>query len=587
MDDVFAFKQWLGERRSILAVDTETEGLNWWKHRVRLVQIGDQNTGWAFTWQLWGGPACEALRSYDGEIAMHNAPYDVHMIEHWSQEHHMPVTFNRDRVHDCRPMSHILEPKRATGLKFLGTVLVDPNSATASRALDEIMAANKWTWATVPITLPEYWAYGAFDTVLTARLHDILRPQVMADAPRAYDLERASLWVCERMERNGCKLDLEWTREKRDVFLAYVEQSAEWCMTNYGVRAGSDVEVIARLQQDGVQFSKMTNSGSRYSLDREVLESIIETGHPLAQVVLQRRRLAKLVSTYFDNFLEMEWDGYLHPKFNTLKNEESGYGARTGRQVVSEPALQTLPRKNNSSPQAIAVRNCITASEGHTLVMCDFDQIEWRMFASFSNDPVLMGMFGHGDFFSNMARQILDDSSVVKEDPRRQMTKNAMYAKIYGAGLPKFAKTAGSTLEQAEAFMAKLDFEFPGIVQFQREVEQVAQQRLAGEGSAYARSPLTGRRHIADSGKTYTLVNYLIQGTASEVLKYKNVELASMGLDKYMILNVHDEVILDVPNDELDEVSHAVNKVMNDTTLFKVPLTATVERAFRWGEKGT
>jgi DNA polymerase-1 len=588
MDDVAAFQRWLSEHHDVIAVDTETEGLEWWHQKVRLIQVGDRNTGWAFPWQLWGGPAVEAIRKYTGDITMHNAKFDVHMIEHWSKDLHLPVTFDRTRLHDTRVMAHILDPNRATGLKFLASVFVDSQSANASRVLTEKMDANKWTWATVPITLPEYWAYGALDTVLTCRLHEVLYHDVQSDAPAAYGLEMASSWVCERMERNGCKLDHDWTVVKRDAFLRYADDAAAWILANYGCKAGSDVEIIKRLQADGIQFTKMTKSGSRHSLDREVLEDIIAMQHhPLAEIVLQRRRLVKLVSTYFENFLRLEYNGYIHPTYNTLKDEDSGYGARTGRQSVVEPALQTLPRKDNSSPQAISVRNCITASPGRTLIMCDFDQIEARVFTHFANDPGLMSAFSQGDFFSNMARAILGDPTIVKGDPRRQMTKNAMYAKLYGAGVPKFAKTAGATLEQADAFMTQLDNVYPGIRTFQREVEAAAQQRLTGEGVAYIRSPITQRRHVADAGRMYTLVNYLIQGTAAEVLKMKNLELAQAGLEEYMILNVHDEVISDVPTEYVDDAANVIGQVMQETSMFKVPLTVSVEKAFRWGEKAS
>src|SRR5690606_18620866 len=120
---------------------------------------------------------------------------------------------------------------------------------------------------------------------------------------------------------------------------------------------------------------------------------------------------------------------------------------------------------------------------------------------------------------------------------------------------------------------------------FQQEVERVAFSRLAQEGVAYVTSPLTGRRHVADPGREYALVNYMIQGTAAEIFKTKLLELAAAGLDEYMILPVHDEIILDVPRDVQDSVVETIRDIMNDDTIISVPITAGVASGERWGEK--
>src|SRR5690606_7549861 len=110
-------------------------------------------------------------------------------------------------------------------------------------------------------------------------------------------------------------------------------------------------------------------------------------------------------------------------------------------------------------------------------------------------------------------------------------------------------------------------------------------QRLVQEGVAYVKSPLTGRRHIADEGREYALLNYLIQGTAAEIFKMKLLELDAAGLGEYMILPVHDEVIMDVPRDVEQDVIKTIRDIMNDDTLLSVPITAGVSRGERWGEK--
>lgn len=576
IDDAMELKRWLGQQRDVLACDTETEGLNWVTDKVRLIQLGDEHDGWAIPWDLWGGVALECLEAYEGRIVFHNAKFDTHMIDRW-MNHVIP----RHRIDDTMIMAHILDPTRNVALKTLTAYLIDPKAAAAATILDEGMTNNGWTWATVPMTYDPYWQYAALDTVLTAKLWRIMKPEVMTIAPKAYDLEMSRTWVVQGQERLGVRVDVPYTQEKLAAFSRYVDEAGQWCTDTYGVSPGSDAKIIELLQRDGIEFTKMTESGSRYSLDKEVLEGIIAlTAHPLAATVLQRRRLQKLASTYLKNFLGMiDADGILHPNVRVL-------GARTSRESVTDPALQTLPRKSEASPAAIAVRNCITArDEDHALVMCDFDQIEFRMFAHFTRDPGLIGAFAEGDFFVNVARELYADPTLMKGDPRRQFTKNGMYALGYGAGAEKIALTTGRPIEAVMEFLSLLAQRYPGIKHLQRQVADVAMSRAATEGTPYVFSPLTGRRHVADAGKEYALVNYLIQGTAAEVFKTKTVELAAAGMDEFMILGVHDEVVFDVPIEQLDEVKPIIRSVMTDDQ-FAVPLTVGIDQAFRWGEKG-
>jgi DNA polymerase-1 len=220
--------------------------------------------------------------------------------------------------------------------------------------------------------------------------------------------------------------------------------------------------------------------------------------------------------------------------------------------------------------------------------MADFDQIEQRMMAHFAwviaGDPGLVHAFAEGgDFFTTMARRIYDDATIEKKDPRRQMTKNAAYAKGYGAGPAKFAITAGVDVASAAAFLDRYDAMYPGVVAFQRAVEQIATDRFQTEGDAYVKAPI-GRIHIAERGKLYTLVNYLIQGAAADVLKMKMLELQQAGLEEFMVLPVHDEVLFDVPHEQVRDVMRTIEAVMPDNT-FTVPLTVGVEHHARWGDK--
>lgn len=577
VDNAMRLMTWLGERRptSVLGADIETSGFSLVHDRLRLVQIGDEMTGWSIPWEQWGGVFTEVARKWDGWWVGHNFIFDTGFLDRAG------VIIPRDRIHDTRPLAHILEPTYSTALKNLSARFIDSRAAAMQEELDRAIGAKGgWTWGTVPIDYGPYWQYGALDPVLTARLFALLHPRVEADGSmKAYtDVELPAQWVTQRMQTNGAHVDREYAQKYREKYEVYCRQVESWCKNEYGVSPGSNQAIIDVLREEGFDFTKRTKGGAT-ALDADVLAGI---DHPLAEAVLQRRKLQKIASTYLSHIIEdADADDIMHPSINPL-------GARTSRMSMSQPNLQNLPRTSESNPAATTVRNCFTTRYGDdgVLVFCDFDQIEMRGLAHMSQDRGLREAFLlPGDFFVNLARRVYRDDTIDKKHPLRQRVKNVGYAKIYGAGITKMALTAGISVEEMTPSVHAFDSEFTGVRAFQNRVQTTALQRRHNEGVGYVRSPLTHRRHPSDDGKEYALVNYLVQGLAAEMFKMKIVELSQAGLDRYMILPVHDEVIMDVPRSDLPDVINTLKDIMNDDQLLSVPVTAGIATGSRWGEK--
>lgn len=563
---------WLITKESI-ALDTETQGLDVINHKVRILQIGDSDVAWVFPIEgpdSWAGPCLRLLRNYTGRIVYHNMAFDLPVVRNtlgWHPELH--------RVADTMLMSRVLEPTRSAALKRLAGQLVDPRALVMDAELHDAMKASGYEWSDVPLDFATYWFYGGVDTILTHRVYEILKPQLAEGGQLAYELELATSMVCEQMTDHGAKVDRQYARENFQSLHRYVDDVAQWCESEYGVKPGSNAKIVEVLEAAGYQFIKLTGGGAK-ALDKEVLTTI---DHPLAQAVLSRRQAQKIANTYLRHFIEeADDDDRIHPRINTCE-------AKTGRMSMDTPNLQNLPRSTDKNPLAMIVRNCIIPAEDHVLLMCDFDQIEWRLFASLSEDEALMAAFNVDDFFTEICRQVFNDPSIQKSDPRRQIVKNAMYARIYGAGTEKFAWTAGITVEDARVFTALLDNRYPSIRALQSKIDMEARHRFATEGTAYVYSPLTRRRYVIDDNSTYKLVNYLFQGVAAEVLKMKLVELDAAGLGPYMVCPVHDEVIMEVPKEDFHDIAVQVHEIMNDATLFAVPLSASVSHGARWGAK--
>lgn len=596
IDDAQECKRWLGERREILAVDTETGGLEWWREPLRLVVLGDERHGWAIPWELWAGVVHETLGRYSGEIVFHNAKFDLHFLEDAG------LSIRRDRVHDTATAAHLLNPLSRRGLKFLSAVHLDPNAAAGQELLHEGMKENGWTWRTVPHDFPPYWAYAALDGVLTARLWSLFRPKIETSYQEVYDLEMAVQLVLLDMESRGVRVDFPYVDSKIAEMTTFIDETREWVGENFriprsalkrdpseeflvptgspedfaaaeadgdemvSVSPTSNRQVAAALIADGVELEERTPSGG-WKLDEPVLASF--AGHPLADAVLNIRKAGKYRKSYFES-LRLYADGdVVHATMNAL-------GARTGRMSLEKPPLHQIPR-------GPLVRDAFIPRDGNVLVSCDFDQIEMRLLAHYAEETTMIEAIRRGVDLHGHVAESLFGPDFTKE--QRQGCKGVNFGKVYGAGDETMAKTIGCSVAEAREFRIMYEAQFPRVNSFMREVEGVARQRAAEEGEGYVVDPF-GRRHPADLGRFYALVNYLIQGTAAGVFKRALVDLDLAGLGDYLILPVHDEAILDVPRDDAEEIARVVGETMTDATTFAVPLTASAEiLPERWGDK--
>ncbi len=569
VQDAMDLMHWLSNRREVLAVDTETTGFNAWDGDLRLVQIGDEMHGWSIPWHQWGGVFVDAMRKYQGPITFHNAAFDARWLSV-----HTPWEVPWHRTHDTMIMAHVIDPTSLVGLKHLSDRFIDRRASAGEAMLKAAFSENKWDWATVPIDFGPYWQYGALDTVLTARLWSMFRADKRY--PHVYELEMGVRRVCSQMEDAGSPIDVAYCANQYERLGQYVDATKEWWQENHGINVGSSKQLIKFFTDIGCNIDRHTKSGAP-SLDKVML-GILAKEHELANNVLAMRKAEKMQNTYFKNFIDENVEGVLHPQIRTL-------GARTGRMSITKPALQTLPKGEPT------IRNAFIAREGEVLISADYDQVEMRLMAHFSQDPGLASAFASDeDFFVTMARQVFNDPTIDKKHPLRSRVKGVSYGKAYGAGISTMAETAGLRFEQMKPSVDAFDQTYPGVLKFQKAIEQMAGERERAEGIAYVLTPF-GRRLPADSGRNYTLVNYLLQSHAAEVLKRAILNLDNAGLGPNMILPVHDELIFSVPKDSVNDVTPIIRDCMEMTHMeggspYLVPLTVGIDGPYaRWGEK--
>jgi DNA polymerase-1 len=212
------------------------------------------------------------------------------------------------------------------------------------------------------------------------------------------------------------------------------------------------------------------------------------------------------------------------------------------------------------------------------------------MFASLSRDPNLINLFNRADAtgsdpFTEIGREVYQDPSIEKSDKRRNLIKGMVYGRLYGAGVAKQAITAGVAESQMKSVSDAFDMRYPGMITFQKEIEHVGSMRERTTGQGYIHT-WTGRKIPCDTGRVYTLINYLIQGGAAEVFKSNLIKLDQADLTELLIVPVHDEIVLQAPRKDAQEIMKTVQECMTTRDGWDVPLTSGIDGPMEnWGEK--
>jgi DNA polymerase I-like protein with 3'-5' exonuclease and polymerase domains len=431
--------------------------------------------------------------------------------------------------------------------------------------------------------------YAALDVVLTSQIWDQFRARVEkgTQLEQVYDLEMSVLDVSHRMWRRGMRVDLAYSQRKYDELQKKASELKSWAQRNHkGMLLTSTVQLARFFISADVQITETTPTGAP-RIDKKFLEHVVhpDSGYPIwitdvAQAALLVRKCQKFSSTYFENFIKnADSNGIIRPNINTL-------AARTGRQSISDPALQQCPKNDKS------VRNAfLPLEEDHLIVSVDADQIEGRIFANLSGDSQLQKAFldadadAGADFFTNLGAQLYRDPHFTKDDSRRRLVKGFFYGSLYGAGVQTAAETAGVPFAEMEDLARRMKSSYPGMERFMNELESTMARRQREEGEAYVVLE-SGRKLPVDEEQLYAALNYCIQGTASELFKAAEVRIDSSDWGQYAMIPVHDEIVFSIPKDRVSEALVEIPELMADKEAGTVPYTAGGEGGFdRWGGK--
>lgn len=559
LDEALAFRRWLGERRPILGLDTETQGLHWWEpHFLRTTQFGDGEQAWVIPQEWYGKLVKDSIESYDGPIVGHNIKFEMHALAGAG------IKLNPAQLHDSKIAAWMLNPadKTKNALKSLATKHVATWAGYPEYLKDKYFRTNKVNWATCPVDAVPYWFYGGLDPIITCKLWEKVGHYSTTEA---YQQEMALLPIIWRAERAGMRIDLDYISKMRTEWAVEMIELKARCQ-EYGLNnPASNVQIEASLKGEGWEPEDFTATG-RAKLNKTILAGI---PHELGDLVIQYKRLQKWDSSYLKNFQRMADGDLLHGSINQLE-------ARTGRMSVTQPALQTIPR-------GPVIRDCFIAEEGSSLWAIDYAGVEARLFAHYSEDEDYRQVFRDGlDPHTYTAQQVF---GVEKPTPQqRQIAKNVTFALLYGAGADKIAETAGIPVDEADTFMSFYHGKFPAAQRLMDRVIGVGEARLAQEGRAYIRL-YNGIELPADDDGVYALTNYLIQGSSALVLKKAMLDLDTAGYGEFIRMPIHDELVLQIPNGNVDFLPE-ICAIMEDSETYTVPLACEVSGPLkRWGDK--
>ncbi|MBY6285645.1 DNA polymerase I [Neisseria subflava] len=432
--------------------------------------------------------------------------------------------------------------------------------------------------------------YAAQDADFALRLEAHLRAQMDAKQLEMYEkMELPVAQVLFEMERNGVQIDrAELARQSAELGaeLMKLEQEAY-------AAAGQPFNLNSPKQLQEILFDKMgiptkglkkTAKGG-ISTNEAVLEQLAPD-YPLPKIILQNRSLAKLKSTYTDKLPEM-----ISPKDGRVHTTYAQAVAITGRLASNNPNLQNIPIR---TAEGRRVRRAFTAPQGSVIVSADYSQIELRIMAHLSGDKTLIAAFQNGeDVHRRTAAEVFGIAPENVSSEQRRYAKTINFGLIYGMGQYGLAKSLGIDNISAKNFIDRYFARYPGVAEYmQRTKEQAAAQGFVETlfGRRLYLPDIHNKNANARAGAERAAINAPMQGTASDLIKRAMIDvsrwLASDDLKSKLIMQVHDELVLEVPEAELDLVKEKLPQIMAkvDEGKLKVPLVAEVGVGMNWEE---
>lgn len=572
--DVEPFFEWLTrvlDSGQTISIDTETGSVfDLYLPRTapgtgycRLWQIGTAREGWAIDAREWHGVVDTAMSMVSKArnlVVFANCKFDQHVFhkEGWATVpwHRVEDVVTMHRLTRSFEDSHGLKPACEREFGYW--------AVQGQTALKRVMAENGWTWDTVPTDCPEYFGYGVMDCCLTVMLYEVL----IKEQTWWYEVEMEYLRLTWNMEVRGLLIDLDKLDIAEKMWRDQVEYHAKELKILGFAHPTKNQAVAEAFEALGFEPTEFSEKTGNPTYDKMVLSFMQTLGEPLASAaehLMAHRRASKWLSVYGTALRNCIYTGDNIVHFSISTQE-----ARTGRSSIKKPGppLQTFPKHP-------VPRNTIKARPGHKLWAVDYSSQEIRVQAALSEDPAMMAFF-HGE--DDDYHQYVATLAGIP----RNAAKTVNYARAYGAGLAKLSRSANVSEDEMSVFLEQIDKAFPRAIEWKNEVTALAELR-AKDGYPYVDLPYGRRAALVEGTEFTTAANTTIQGHGADVLKLAGSRIARAGLDYSLVLPMHDEYLVELPEDDMT-TAYDIARLMEDDFL-KVKLTCDVTGPLdRWGE---
>ncbi|WP_175906508.1 MULTISPECIES: DNA polymerase I [Burkholderia] len=438
------------------------------------------------------------------------------------------------------------------------------------------------------VALEQAAAYAAEDADITLQLHHALYPQVAREPglERVYrEIEMPVSLVLRKMERTGVLIDdARLQAQSSEIATRLIELEGQ----AYEL-AGGEFNLGSPKQIGQIFFEKLqlpvvkkTPSGAP-STDEEVLQKLAED-YPLPKLLLEHRGLSKLKSTYTDKLPRM-----VNPATGRVHTNYAQAVAVTGRLASNDPNLQNIPVR---TAEGRRIREAFIASPGHCIVSADYSQIELRIMAHISGDASLLRAFAQGeDIHRATAAEVFGVTPLEVNSDQRRIAKVINFGLIYGMSAFGLASNLGITRDAAKLYIDRYFARYPGVAQYMEDTRASAKEKGYVEtvfGRRLWLPEINGGNGPRRQAAERAAINAPMQGTAADLIKLSMIAvddwLTRDQLASRMIMQVHDELVLEVPDDELSLVREKLPEMMCGVAKLKVPLVAEVGAGANWEE---
>ena len=585
-----AFERWLArlEAAELTALDTETTSLDERQARLVGISFSVRPRQAAYIPLAHEGPDAPRQLPLEEVLArlkpwLEN-PARAKLGQHVKYDRHVLANHGIEvagYVHDTMLQSYVLEVHRPHNLsslaeRHLGRAGIDYEALCGK-------GAHQIPFAQVPVDKAAY--YGCEDADQTLEVHLALWPRLRAEPglARVYALEIATSEVLYRVERHGVLIDgallHKQSHELGRRILQLEHEAHELAGQPFNLGSPKQIGEIF-FDKLGLPVIKKTATG-KPSTDEEVLEKLAED-YPLPARILEHRGLAKLKSTYTDKLPQLA-----DPASGRVFTHYAQAVAVTGRLASNDPNLQNIPVR---TAEGRRIREAFIAPPGHVIVSCDYSQIELRIMAHLSDDAALLQAFHEGmDVHRATASEVFGVAPDQVSSEQRRYAKVINFGLIYGMSSYGLARNLGIDNTAARNYIERYFERYPGVKRYMDDTRQLARKQGYVE-TVFGRrlqlpeinSPNGPRRQAAERAA----INAPMQGTAADLIKMSMVAV-QQAIDgqrraSRMVMQVHDELVLEVPQAELDWVRAELPRLMAGVAELKVPLVAEVGVGQNW-----